>query len=136
MTAKPGPDWDYWTDRPNTPLGLHPPREDDWWPPWTDPWTGYWMFSFTPALNRFNPETGKLYTVADIVKHLGLKQASGDETRSACEKVVAANPDKVAAYRAGKTNLIGFFIKLVMDETNRQASPKDTSAILTELLKT
>jgi Asp-tRNA(Asn)/Glu-tRNA(Gln) amidotransferase B subunit len=93
------------------------------------------MFSSTPALNRFNTETGKLYTVADVVKHLGLKSASGDETRAACEKIVAANPDKVAAYRAGKTNLIGFFIKLVMDETQKQANPKDASAIINELLK-
>lgn len=92
------------------------------------------MFSFTPALNRFNPDTGQLYTVAEVVKHLGLKAASVDETRTACEKVVSANPEKVAQYRAGKTQLIGFFIKLVMDETNKQASPKDASAILTGLL--
>jgi glutaminyl-tRNA synthetase len=92
------------------------------------------MFSSTPALNRFNPDTGLLYTVADVVKHLGIKMVSSDETRTACEKVVAANPEKVAAYRAGKTNLIGFFIKLVMDETRKQASPKDASTILIELL--
>jgi glutamyl-tRNA(Gln) amidotransferase subunit B-like transamidase len=134
MSAKPGPDWDHWPGPP-VPMGLNPPRDDDWWPPWTDPWTGYWMFSFTPALNRFNPDTGKLYRVADIVKHLGLKVASGDETRSACEKVVAAHPDKVAAYRSGKANLIGFFIKLVMDETHKQASPKDASEILAQLLQ-
>lgn len=93
------------------------------------------MFSFEPFLNRFDPNTGQLWTVADIVKKLGIKMASGDETRAACEKVVAANPDKVAAFRSGKTNLIGFFIKLVMDETNKQANPKDASVILAELLK-
>jgi hypothetical protein len=133
--SKPGPDWDYWPDPPNIPMGLHPPREDDWWPPWTDPWTGYWMFGFTPALNRFNPDTGQLWTVADVVKHLGLKTVSSDETRAACEKVVAANPDKVAAYRSGKTNLLGFFMRLVMDETQKQANPKEASTILGEILK-
>jgi hypothetical protein len=29
----------------------------------------------------------------------------------------------------------GFFIKLVMDETQKQANPKDASAIINELLK-
>ena len=92
------------------------------------------MFSFEPFLNRFNPDTGQLWTVEAVVKKLGIKVASADDTRAACEKVVAANPDKVAAYRAGKTNLMGFFIKLVGDETQRQANPKDASAILAELL--
>jgi hypothetical protein len=133
VTAKPGPDWDHWPRRP--PLGLNPPRDDDWWPPWTDPDTGYWMFSFTPNPKRFNPDTGQLWTMEAFVKHLGIKAVSADETRIACEKVMAANPDKVAVYRSGKTNIMGFFIKLVMDETQKQANPKDASTILTELLK-
>lgn len=135
MTAKPGPDWEHWPDPPNIPLGLVPPRDDDWWPAWTDPWTGKWMFTFAPDFSGFNPDTGKLWSPKEIVDHLGIKKASGDETRTACEKVVAANPDKVAVYRAGKTNMIGFFIKLVMDETKRQASPQEATQILTELLR-
>lgn len=92
------------------------------------------MFSFTPALNRFNPDTGKLYTVAEVIKHLGIKLASGDETRAACEKVIAANPSQVETYRKGKTSLLGFFIKLVMDETQRHANPKDAKEMLERLL--
>ncbi len=135
MTSRPGPDWDHWPDPPNVPVGLHPPRDDDWWPPWADPWTGYWAFSLTPALNRFNPDTGRLWAVADVVLHLGLSVASPEETRSACERVVAANPDQVSAFRAGKASLMGFFMKLVMEETGRRASPRDASSILSELLR-
>lgn len=113
-----------------------PSPDDDWWPPWTDPWTGYWMFSFTPFLNRFNPDTGKLWRVADVVAHLGIRAAAGGETRTSCEKVVVANPVQAEAYRSGKTNIIGFFIKLVMDETGKRASPQEAKSILEGLLKT
>jgi len=118
----------------NQPLGLVPPRDDDWWPPWTCPWTGKWEFTFAPDFSGLDPDTGEPWSVKKVVRHLGIKRASGEETRAACEKVVAANPDKVEAYKKGKTNLIGFFIKLVMDETKRQASPQDATRILTELL--
>lgn len=118
-------------------MGLNPPRDDDWWPPWTCPWTGKWQFTFAPNFSGFNPDTGQLWSPKEIVEHLGLKLGDIEETRAACHKVVAAHPDKAAAYRAGKTNLLGFFIKLVMDETGRRASPKDASAILAnEILTT
>ena len=115
-------------------MKLKPPRDDGWVPPWTCPITGKWQFTQPPDFSGLDADTGEPWSPRKVVQLLGLKKASGEETRAACEKVVAANPDKVASYRAGKTNLLGVFIKLVMDETQKQASPKDASAILTELL--
>jgi hypothetical protein len=116
-------------------MKLKPLRDDDWVPPWTCPITGKWQFTFAPDFSGLDPDTGEPWSPRKVVQLLGLKMASSDDTRAACEKVVSANPDKVASYRAGKTNMLGFFIKLVMEETHKQASPKDASAILTELLK-
>ncbi len=116
-------------------MKLNPPRDDDWVPPWTCPTTGKWNFTTAPDFSGLDPDTGEPWSPRKVVQLLGLKQASGEETRAACEKVVAANPDKVAIYRKGKTNMLGFFIKLVMDETNRQASPQEATQILTELLQ-
>lgn len=122
------------SNQSNRRIGLNPPREDDWVPPWACPITGKWQFTQAPDFSGLDADTGEPWSPRKVVQLMGLKMASSDDTRTACEKVVVANPDKVASYRAGKTNLLGFFIKLVMDETKKQASPKDASAILTELL--
>lgn len=62
---------------------------------------------------------------------LGQKMGQ-DELKAACEKVLAANPDKVRAYQSGKHNMLGFFIKLVLDETSKKADPKVASEVLKE----
>jgi Asp-tRNA(Asn)/Glu-tRNA(Gln) amidotransferase B subunit len=36
---------------------------------------------------------------------------------SAVDAVIAANPDKAAQYKAGKTGLLGFFVGQVMKST-------------------
>ena len=48
------------------------------------------------------------------------------------DKVIAANPDKVEEYRAGRTGLAGFFVGQVMRETGGKASPE----LVQELVKT
>jgi aspartyl-tRNA(Asn)/glutamyl-tRNA(Gln) amidotransferase subunit B len=50
------------------------------------------------------------------------------------EKVLAANPDQVAAYRAGKEGLLGFFVGLVMRETQGKADPRAVNELLREKL--
>jgi aspartyl-tRNA(Asn)/glutamyl-tRNA(Gln) amidotransferase subunit B len=45
--------------------------------------------------------------------------------------VLAANPDKVAEYRAGKTKLFGFFVGQVMKATGGAANP----ALVNDLLQ-
>jgi len=46
------------------------------------------------------------------------------------DEVIAANPDKVAAYRKGKKGLIGFFMGEVMKRSKGSAGPKETKALL------
>ncbi len=51
------------------------------------------------------------------------------------DQVLAANPDKVAAYKKGKTGLMGFFMGEMMRLSKGQADPKTTTALLAEKLK-
>jgi aspartyl-tRNA(Asn)/glutamyl-tRNA(Gln) amidotransferase subunit B len=46
------------------------------------------------------------------------------------DRVLAANPGQVEAYRGGKEGLLGFFVGQVMRETNGQADPKVVSELL------
>jgi len=67
-------------------------------------------------------ETGK--TPAEIVEERGLRQVTDSgEIDGAIAQVLAANPDKVADYRAGKDKLFGFFVGQVMKATGGKANP-------------
>ena len=50
------------------------------------------------------------------------------------ERVLAANPDQVAAYRGGKEGLLGFFVGQVMRKTQGKANPKVVNERLREKL--
>jgi aspartyl-tRNA(Asn)/glutamyl-tRNA(Gln) amidotransferase subunit B len=70
--------------------------------------------------------------VEAIVAREGLKQVSDTSALDpAIEKVIAANPQQAAEFRAGKDKLIGFFVGQVMKETGGKANP----AMLQELIK-
>lgn len=67
-----------------------------------------------------------------IVAERGLTQLSDAETLSIhISQVLAANPDKVAAYRSGKEGLLGFFVGQVMKATQGKANPQ----LLNQLVK-
>jgi aspartyl-tRNA(Asn)/glutamyl-tRNA(Gln) amidotransferase subunit B len=69
---------------------------------------------------------------APVIKRLGLSQISDTAIlESAIERVLAANPQQLEQYRAGKEKLLGYFVGQVMRETRGQANPK----ILNEMLK-
>ena len=51
------------------------------------------------------------------------------------DSVLAANADQVAAYRAGKEGLLGFFVGQVMKETGGAANPKLVGDMLTQKLQ-
>jgi aspartyl-tRNA(Asn)/glutamyl-tRNA(Gln) amidotransferase subunit B len=51
------------------------------------------------------------------------------------ERILAANPGEVEAYRGGKDGLLGFFVGQVMKETQGKASPKVVNELLRERLK-
>jgi aspartyl-tRNA(Asn)/glutamyl-tRNA(Gln) amidotransferase subunit B len=51
------------------------------------------------------------------------------------ERVLAENPDQVAAYRGGKEGLLGFFVGQVMKETQGKANPRVVSDLVRERLE-
>ena len=46
------------------------------------------------------------------------------------DAIMAANPDQVAQYRAGKDGLLGFFVGQVMKETKGQADPRAVNELV------
>ena len=70
-----------------------------------------------------------------IVEQKGLVQISGaDELTSVVEKVIAANPQAVEDFRAGKQQAIGFLVGQVMKETKGRANPGVVTPLLKEKL--
>jgi aspartyl-tRNA(Asn)/glutamyl-tRNA(Gln) amidotransferase subunit B len=51
------------------------------------------------------------------------------------ERILAANPGQVAAYRGGKEGLLGFFVGQVMKETQGKADPRVVNELLREKLR-
>jgi aspartyl-tRNA(Asn)/glutamyl-tRNA(Gln) amidotransferase subunit B len=70
-----------------------------------------------------------------IVAARGLTQVSDTGAlEGAVAKVLAAAPAEVAAYRQGKTKLMGFFVGQVMRETRGRANPQRVNEILQRML--
>jgi aspartyl-tRNA(Asn)/glutamyl-tRNA(Gln) amidotransferase subunit B len=66
------------------------------------------------------------------IAELGLAQVSDEGAiAAACDKVIAAEPDKVAEYRGGRDKLFGFFVGQVMKAMGGKANPK----VINEILK-
>jgi Asp-tRNA(Asn)/Glu-tRNA(Gln) amidotransferase B subunit len=62
---------------------------------------------------------------AEIIAARGLTQVSDEAAIAAIvDEVIAANPDKVAAYRGGKTTLLGFFVGQSLKASGGKANPK------------
>jgi len=57
-----------------------------------------------------------------------------NELRDVVEKIVADNPNIVAEYKKGKTNVAGFFVGQAMKETKGQADPQTLNQIISDLL--
>lgn len=72
---------------------------------------------------------------AELVKARGLVQVSDTGAiDSAVQKVLAAHPAEVEAYRGGKTKLISFFVGQVMREMRGKANPAMVNDALTRFL--
>lgn len=77
--------------------------------------------------------TGK--NPAAIVKEKGLLQISDEsEIEKQIDAILAANPEQVAGYKAGKTKLIGFFVGEVMKATKGKANPGLVNKLLASKL--
>ncbi len=72
----------------------------------------------------------------EIIETRGLRQITDS---SAIEKIVdaviAANPDQVKQYRAGKVKVLGFFVGQVMKETGGKANPGQVNEVLKRRLR-
>jgi len=67
-------------------------------------------------------ETGK--SAKDLVSDLGLQQITDPaQIQGIVSEIIAKNPDNVAAYKAGKQQLFGFFVGQVMAATKGKANP-------------
>jgi aspartyl-tRNA(Asn)/glutamyl-tRNA(Gln) amidotransferase subunit B len=91
----------------------------------------------------FGPQAKKVHaamvgtdrSARDVVAELGLTAVSSDaDLRPLCERILAENPKNVAAYRAGKQALLGFFVGQAMKQSGGRANPERVNAILRELL--
>lgn len=70
-----------------------------------------------------------------IVEERGLSQISDpDQIGAIIDEVLAAHPDELEKYRAGKKKLQGFFVGQVMKRTSGRVDPKLTNQILSEKL--
>ena len=78
-----------------------------------------------------NPDTPPLELATT---HALLQREDSGALRTLAETVLAAHPDKVAAYRKGKRGLIGFFMGELMKRAKGQAPPAKAKQVLGELL--
>jgi aspartyl-tRNA(Asn)/glutamyl-tRNA(Gln) amidotransferase subunit B len=69
---------------------------------------------------------------ATIVDERGLRQVTDSSTIDfAVDRILAANPDKVAEYKSGKDKLFGFFV----GQTMKAMAGKGNPALINEILK-
>lgn len=72
---------------------------------------------------------------SDIVEKKGLSQISDEGAiKEIVKRIVEANAEQVAAYKAGKVQLFGFFVGQVMKETKGRANPQTVNDLLKEML--
>lgn len=94
--------------------------------------------SHTAASQKIFPEmlkdNGK--SALSIAESLNLIQdSSTDSIQPIIEKVIAANPAKVAEYRGGKKGILGMFMGEVMKLSQGKADPKVASELLRKALE-
>jgi aspartyl-tRNA(Asn)/glutamyl-tRNA(Gln) amidotransferase subunit B len=66
-----------------------------------------------------------------IIEAKGLRQITDSSAiEEIVDAVIAANPDQVEQYRAGKDKLLGFFVGQVMKETGGKANPGQVNEVL------
>jgi len=70
-----------------------------------------------------------------VIAERGLRQITdAGAIEKAIRDVMAANPDQLAGYRAGKEKLFGFFVGQVMKATAGKANPSQVNELLKKLL--
>jgi len=93
------------------------------------------IISTTIARTVFEEMATSRKTAQEIVAEKGLVQVTDIRAIEAVVQDVLARSEKeIAAYRNGKTKLMGFFVGQVMRETKGKANPKIVNAVLRQKL--
>jgi glutaminyl-tRNA synthetase len=72
----------------------------------------------------------------EIIASEGLKQVSDSSTlEPIITAIMLANPDKVSAYKAGRTGLLGFFVGQVMAQTRGTGNPQMVQELVKQKLE-
>jgi aspartyl-tRNA(Asn)/glutamyl-tRNA(Gln) amidotransferase subunit B len=72
----------------------------------------------------------------EIIATRGLKQITDSGAiETLIDEVIAANPEQVEQFRAGKEKVLGFFVGKIMQQSQGKANPGQVNAILREKLK-
>ena len=66
--------------------------------------------------------------MADTARCFG--PASAVQSYLVIDRIIEANLDQVAQYRAGKTKVLGFFVGQVMKETGGKANPQQVNELI------
>ncbi|MCW5584338.1 MAG: Asp-tRNA(Asn)/Glu-tRNA(Gln) amidotransferase GatCAB subunit B, partial [Gammaproteobacteria bacterium] len=74
--------------------------------------------------------------VDDIIEQRGLKQVTDTAAiETLIDEIIAANPQQVADYRAGKEKLLGFFVGLAMKASGGKLNPGQLNELLKKKLQ-
>jgi aspartyl-tRNA(Asn)/glutamyl-tRNA(Gln) amidotransferase subunit B len=72
---------------------------------------------------------------AEVARERGMAVMSDEGAlEEMARALIEQNPKQAAAYRAGKTNLLGFFVGQIMKQTKGSANPATVNAVLLRLL--
>jgi Asp-tRNA(Asn)/Glu-tRNA(Gln) amidotransferase B subunit len=87
------------------------------------------------AKDIFPDMLGTESSADDIIAAKGLRQVSDEGAlRAMVADVIANNPDNLEKYKAGRTNLFGFFVGQVIKASNGTANPSLVSSMMKEAL--
>jgi aspartyl-tRNA(Asn)/glutamyl-tRNA(Gln) amidotransferase subunit B len=96
---------------------------------------GRGVISGKQAKDVYSKIVGTDRAPADVVAELGMKQVSDTgELEAICRRLVEQNPKQADQLRAGKANVLGFFVGQAMKETKGAANPQLVNDILKKLV--
>ena len=72
-------------------------------------------------------------TPSEIVKEKGMEQVSDEGAiKDMVNEVIEENPNQLATYKSGKTNILGFFVGQVLKKSGGKANPSIVNKIVNE----
>ncbi|TLU87595.1 MAG: Asp-tRNA(Asn)/Glu-tRNA(Gln) amidotransferase subunit GatB [Chlorobium sp.] len=93
------------------------------------------VISNTIAKQVFEVMVSEPGTAAEIVERDGLAQVSdAGAIETVVQEILDANPGQLAAYRSGKTKLLGFFVGQCMSRMKGKANPQMVNEVLLKKL--